>query len=98
MFASFFEVPCIVSTYSNPCPSGGSDVTYLLRYLVSKYNLLKIEGNVDELVTYARDVLRITVPLLKFVDKDVILFFQNKRWFMLYQIPQFKGLFVFSGI
>jgi len=38
----FQDVDCIVGAYDNPCPSGGSDVTYALRYLVKKYHWVSL--------------------------------------------------------
>eukprot|EP00492_Amphilonche_elongata_P000539 TRINITY_DN1301_c0_g1_i1.p1 TRINITY_DN1301_c0_g1~~TRINITY_DN1301_c0_g1_i1.p1 ORF type:complete len:533 (-),score=92.28 TRINITY_DN1301_c0_g1_i1:27-1604(-) len=44
----FMDTNCIVGEYDNPCPSGGSDVTYALRYLVKKYHWVSLPE------TYAR--------------------------------------------
>ena len=40
----FGDTECLVNNYTPPCPNGGSDVSYLLRYLVKKYNWLSNEN------------------------------------------------------
>ena len=59
--------PCIIGSYSPPCPNGGSDITYIMRYLVNKYNWLEWA---DEMVSVVNGVLRVQIRLNKLVEAD----------------------------
>ena len=59
--------PCIIGSYSPPCPNGGSDITYIMRYLVNKYNWLEWA---DEMVSVINGVLRIQFKLNKLVEAN----------------------------
>ena len=39
----FGDTPCVVSSYDNPCPNGGSDANFILRYIVKKYNWVDLD-------------------------------------------------------
>merc|ERR1719192_3090578 len=64
----FGDTDCIVGVYSPPCPNGGSDVTYILRYLVKKYHWIDLE-DVDGVLDFSNRVLTISIPFTRFVDK-----------------------------
>jgi len=59
----FGDVECIVNSYDNPCPNGGSDVSYILRYLVKKYHWLKIT---DLNLMYEMDVNGLKIQVISF--------------------------------
>ena len=59
--------PCIIGSYSPPCPNGGSDITYIMRYLVNKYNWLEWA---DEMVSVVNGVLRVQIKLNKLVEAN----------------------------
>ena len=59
--------PCIIGSYSPPCPNGGSDITYIMRYLVNKYNWLEYA---EDMVSVNNGVLRVQLKLNKLKEAD----------------------------
>ena len=91
-FILYENVKCLVDSYEPPCPNGGSDVTYLLRYLVKKYLVVNIVGNPNSIAVFDGDVspntLTISIPLIKYEGIAVTAFFcflkdifQSLGWF-----------------
>ena len=84
------KVACVNSAYTPPCPNGGSDILYILRYLVKKYHYVDVSA-VTDLYDYSDNILTITVPLKKFVDKTVTFdyYFANDFIIMLTETKNF---------
>ena len=61
---------CIIESYSTPCPNGGSDITYMLRYIVNKYNWLDFT---DDMVTVVEGVLKLKIKMFELVEANSFL-------------------------
>ena len=59
--------PCIIDRYTPPCPNGGSDITYILRYLVNKYMWLHFT---HDMVIVKDGVLKVKFKMNKLIEAD----------------------------
>lgn len=73
-----FNEPCLISSYNNPCPNGGSDSNFLLRYLVRKYDWLDIidinqwQSNMVEFENNDHLTIRVRIVSFKSESENVI--------------------------
>ena len=65
----FGDTPCLKSGQSPPCPNGGSDIRYLLRFVVKKYNWLDMGLSA---AYREEDTVHVRVKALKYVDRETI--------------------------